>query len=410
VSLSALDPERIAADFPILTRPAHGRRLVYLDNAATTHKPESVIQAVDTFYRQYNANGHRGLHQLSEEATRAYEDSRAKVARFINAGDANEIVFVRGATEAINLIAASYGGVALKPGDRVLISEMEHHANIVPWQQLVEHTGATLDVIPINDDGVLRMDAFEGRLSERTRIVAVTHASNALGTINPVQRITEAAHAVGAVVVVDGAQAVSHLSVDVQSLDCDFYVLSGHKVFAPTGVGALYGRSSLLADMPPYQTGGEMIREVTFEKTTFREPPARFEAGTPNVAGAIGLGAAIDYVNELGIERIAGHDRDLLAYATQQLGAVPGLRLIGNAAEKIGVLSFALEGVHPHDAATILDQQGIAVRAGHHCAQPTMAHFDVPATLRVSLAPYNSRADIDAVLAGLNQARELFGS
>ena len=407
---SELAPPFAAEDFPILHRPIHGERLVYLDNAATTQKPEPVIDALDTFYRQHNANVHRGLHQLSAEATEAYEASRQKVAGFLNAEDASAIVFVRGATEAINLVAASYGGSAVGPGDRLLVSAMEHHANLVPWQQLAERTGAALDVIPMDQRGQLDMDLFQERLTDRTRIVAVTHASNALGTINPIQRMTALAHAAGAAVVVDGAQAVSHLPVDVQSLGCDFYALSGHKVFGPTGIGVLYGRPELLAEMPPYQTGGEMIREVTFEKTTFCAPPARFEAGTPNTAGAVGLGAAIDYVTGLGVDRIQQHDQALLTYASRRLSEVPGFTPIDTAAEKIGVLSFVLEGVHPHDAATILDQHGIAVRAGHHCAQPTMRHFNVPATIRVSLAPYNSAADLDALMTGLAKVQELFGS
>jgi cysteine desulfurase/selenocysteine lyase len=403
-----LDATVVADQFPILSRSVHEKRLAYLDNAATTQKPAAVIEAEAKFYRQSNANVHRGLHQLSQEASQAYEDARGRVAKLLNAADQKEIVFPRGATEAINLVTHSWARPRLQPGDEVLISEMEHHANLVPWQQVCQQTGARLRVIPMDQAGVLDMAAFDEKLNERTQLVAVSHASNALGTVNPVETITAAAHRVGAVVLIDGAQAVSHFPVDVRAMGCDFYVLSGHKLFGPTGIGALYGRFDLLQQMPPYQTGGEMVKSVSFDETQFHEPPTRFEAGTPNIAGAVGLGAAVDFVQQLGLDAIAEHDQQLLDYASEQLAALPGLRLIGTANRKIGILSFVLEGIHPHDAATILDQHGVAVRAGHHCAQPTMAHFNVPATIRVSLAPYNHEADIDALVAGLQHAKELF--
>jgi cysteine desulfurase/selenocysteine lyase len=402
------DVEAIRGDFPTLQRQVHGQRLAYLDSAATTQKPEPVLRAVDDFYRRHNANVHRAVHTLSAEATEAYENARQTVARFINAPSPEEIVFLRGTTEAINLIAQAFARPRLQPGDEILLTEMEHHANIVPWQIVCQQTGATLNVAPINDRGELLIDDFESRLNDRTAIVAVGHVSNALGTINPIQRIVRAAHAHDVPVVVDGAQAAPHMPVDVQALDCDFYAFSGHKTFGPTGIGALYGKYRLLEQMPPYQGGGEMIESVTFEGTSYRKPPARFEAGTPHIAGAIGLAAAMDYVRAVGLDAIEAYERALLAQATEQLQKVAGLRLIGTAAQKHGVLSFVLEDVHAHDVATILDSCGVAVRAGHHCAQPTMRRFNVPATVRASLAFYNNADDIAALMAGLQRVREIF--
>ena len=403
-----LDVPAIRKDFPILGQLIRGRPLVYLDNAATSQKPRCVIDAVARYYQEDNANIHRGVHQLSERATQAHEDARLKVKRFLNAAQAKEIIFVRGATEGINLVAQAYGRVNVKAGDEIVISHLEHHSNIVPWQMLCEETGALLRVIPVSDRGELDIDAFERMLVPRTRLVAVGHVSNALGTVNPVRRIIEMAHRRGARVLVDGAQAVPHMKVDVQELDCDFYVLSGHKMYGPTGIGVLYGKASLLEAMPPYQGGGDMIESVTFEKTTYNTLPYKFEAGTPHIAGAVGLGAAIDYLSQIGMDNIAAHEHDLLEYATKALAGVPGLRILGTAAEKAGVISFLLDGVHPHDAGTILDQQGIAVRTGHHCAQPVMDRFGVPATTRASFAFYNTREDIDALVAGIHKVREIF--
>ncbi|CAN7781988.1 cysteine desulfurase [Paraburkholderia hospita] len=397
------------ADFPILGERVHDRPLVYLDNGATTQKPASVLDAEDAYYRHNNANVHRGVHLLSQRATDAFEAARARIARFINAQRPEEIVFVRGTTEAINLVAQSYARPHLKPGDEILISAMEHHSNIVPWQLVCEQTGAALKVVPIDDTGALDTDAYERLLNERTRLVAITHLANALGSINPVERIVGAAHAKGVPVLLDGAQAISHLPVDVRVIDCDFYAFSGHKVYGPTGIGALYARAALLEAMLPWQGGGDMIRSVTFEKTEYNAIPWKFEAGTPNIAGAIALGAALDYVDSIGMEVIAAHETDLLAYATDALGMIPGLRLIGTARDKASILSFVLDGVHAHDVGTILDHHGVAVRAGHHCAMPVMQRFDVPATVRASLALYNTHEDIDALIEGLGRVREIFG-
>ena len=395
-------------DFPILHQEVHGKPLVYLDNAATTQKPRDVIEAESKYYRRDNANVHRAVHELSRRATDAYETARGKAQTFINAAHSEEIVFVRGATEAINLVAQSYARPRLKAGDEIIISTMEHHSNIVPWQMVCEQTGAALKVVPIDDAGEFLFDAYLQLLNARTRLVAVTHLSNALGTIAPVERIIAAAHAAGAPVLLDGAQAVSHLAVDVRALDCDFYVLSGHKVFGPTGIGVLYGKAALLDAMPPYQGGGDMIRSVSFDKTTYNDLPYKFEAGTPNVAGAIGLGAALDYVSSIGIETIAAHERDLLGYATTLVSAVPDVQIIGTAQHKASILSFTLAGIHPHDIGTILDRDGIAIRAGHHCAMPVMQRFGIAGTARASFALYNTRAEVDALAAGLRKAREIF--
>ncbi|MFP3566536.1 SufS family cysteine desulfurase [Paraburkholderia sp. SIMBA_030] len=411
-SMPVPDPRNVAhwrADFPILGERAHGRPLVYLDNGATTQKPAEVIYAENAFYRHSNANVHRGVHLLSLRATDAFEAARAKIARFIHAERAEEIVFVRGATEAINLVAQSYARPRLGSGDEILISAMEHHSNIVPWQIVCEQTGAVLKVVPIDDTGALVVDAYESLLSERTRLVAITHLANALGSINPVEHIVAAAHAKGVPVLLDGAQAISHLPVDVRALDCDFYAFSGHKVYGPTGIGVLYARAALLEAMPPWQGGGDMIRSVTFEKTEYNEIPWKFEAGTPNIAGAIALGAALDYVDGIGMEVIAAHEASVLAYATHALQAIPGLRLIGTARDKASIVSFVLDGVHAHDVGTILDRHGVAVRAGHHCAMPVMQRFGVPATVRASLGLYNTRDDIDALIEGLGHVGEVFG-
>jgi len=403
-----LDVSAARKDFPALHQEVHGKPLVYLDNAATTQKPTAVIDAIDRFYRLDCSNVHRGVHELSERATKAYEEARTSVKRFINARTEREIVFVRGTTEAINLVANSYGRSHLKAGDEILISALEHHSNIVPWQLLSDQIGTRLVVAPINDDGELMLEEFERRLGPNTALVAVAHVSNALGTVMPVQEIIRMAHARNVPVLIDGAQAVSHLRVDVRELGCDFYAFSGHKVFGPTGIGILYGREDLLDRMPPYQGGGDMIRSVTFEKTTYNELPYKFEAGTPHVAGAIGLGAALDYLSRLGIDRVTDYERGLLAYGTELLESIRGLRLIGTAREKAAVLSFVLEGIHPHDVGTVLDRLGIAVRTGHHCAQPVMARFGVPATTRASLAFYNTKAELDALADGIRQVQQWF--
>ena len=400
----------VAADFPILARPVHDRRLAYLDNGATTQKPDAVIEAEARFYRESNANIHRGVHWLSQHATDLYEAARSTVRGFINARHADEIVFTRGTTEAINLVAQSWGRAELRAGDEILITTMEHHSNIVPWQLLCEQTGAVLKVVPISDAGELDLDAFDALLNPRTRLLAITHISNALGTINPVAALTASAHAVGALVLVDGAQAVAHQKVDVQALDCDFYAFSGHKLYGPTGIGVLWGRAELLAAMPPWQGGGDMIRTVSFERTTYADAPQRFEAGTPNIAGTIGLAAAIDYVSAIGIERIAAHEHALLAHATAALGDIPGIRLIGTAAHKAGILSFMVEHIHPHDLGTILDAEGVAIRAGHHCAMPLMTRFGIPGTARASLAMYNDETDIAALVSAIHKAQDLFGT
>src|SRR5947209_7639871 len=405
---TGFDVEKIRRDFPILSRETRGKKLVYLDNAATAQKPRAVIEAISRYYEQGNANVHRGVHFLSEHATGEHERARRRVQRFINAPHASEIIFVRGATEAINLVAQTYGHVHVSAGDEVLITAMEHHSNIVPWQILCEEKGARLRVAPISDSGELLLEYFENLLGPRTKIVAVTHVSNALGTINPVQQIIEMAHRQSIPVLVDGAQAVPHLMVDVQALDSDFYVFSGHKVYGPTGIGVLYGKSALLDVMPPYQGGGDMISSVTFEKTIYNKLPYKFEAGTPHVAGAIGLGAAIEYVNGLGMDNVAAHEHELLAYATEAVSAIPGIRLIGTARDKAGVLSFLLDSIHPHDIGTVLDQEGIAVRTGHHCAQPVMQRFGIAATARASFALYNTREEVDALVEGIQKVREVF--
>lgn len=406
--LTNADIERIRGDFPVLTRRVHGRELVYLDTAATAQKPRQVMDAMDRFYAEHNANIHRGVHLLSQEATGLYEEAREKVRRFLGAGDASEIVFTRGTTEAINLVAQSWGRPTLRPGDEILITHMEHHSNIVPWQMLCEQTGAVLRVVPIDECGDLVMEEFERLIGPRTRIVSVVHISNALGTVNPVARIAAMARRAGAVVVIDGAQAAPHMCVDVRELGCDFYAFSGHKLFGPTGVGVLYGRRELLEAMPPYQGGGDMILSVSFGKTVYNEPPFKFEAGTPNIAGVVGLGAAIDYVCGIGMARIGAYENELLAYATERVAAIPGVRLIGTAAHKASIVSFVVEGVHPHDLGTVLDRRGVAIRTGHHCAQPVMERFDVPATARASLAFYNTFAEIDALAAAVRDAAEMF--
>jgi cysteine desulfurase/selenocysteine lyase len=405
----AFDAERARADFPILAQQVRGKPLVFLDSAASAQKPRRVIDAISRFYATDYANIHRGVYQLSERATAQFEAVREKVRRFLNAAEAREVVFVRGTSEAINLVAQSYGRQRVGPGDEVLITAMEHHSNIVPWQILCQEKRAELKVAPIDDRGQLMLGEFEKLLSPRTRIAAVTHVSNALGTVNPVREIVAIARARGVPVLVDGAQAVPHGRVDVRDLDCDFYAFSGHKVFGPSGIGALYGRAELLEAMPPYQGGGEMILSVSFEKTRYKEIPHKFEAGTPHIAGAVGLGAALDYVMELDLGAVAEHERGLLDYATEELSKIPGLRFIGEAEERISVVSFVLDGVHPHDVGTILDQEGIAVRTGHHCAQPVMERFGVPATVRASLALYNNKADVDALVRGLHEVREVFG-
>ncbi|MHB8353593.1 MAG: cysteine desulfurase [Burkholderiales bacterium] len=402
------DVETLRSQFPILKREVHGRPLVYLDNAATSQKPHSVIEVERHYYEFLNANIHRGVHALSQEATDAFEAARDKVRDFLKARRREEIIFTRGATEAINLVAHSWGRSQLKPGDEILISEMEHHANIVPWQLLCEATGAVLKVIPIDERGALVPGAVESMINARTKLVGITQVSNALGTVNPVAEIIRQAHAVGAVVLVDGAQAVPHLVVDVTVLDCDFYVLSGHKLYGPTGIGVLYGKQALLEKMPPYQGGGDMISQVTFKKTTYNDLPYKFEAGTPHIAGVVGLGAAIDFVLSVGLEAIAAHEDQLLAYATQQAERFEGLKIIGTVPGKASILSFVLKGVHPHDIGTILDNEGVAIRTGHHCAMPVMDHFGVPATARASFALYNTSTEVDALFEALRRVEELF--
>lgn len=404
-----LDVQAIRAEFPILERTVRGKPLVYLDNAATSQKPRFVLDAITRYYEDENANIHRGVHYLSELATADYENSRVRAQRFLNAAKSNEIIFVRGATEGINLVAQTYGRTHVGAGDEVLITAMEHHSNIVPWQMLCAEKGAKLRVTPINDRGELLIDEFEKLLGPRTKIAAFTHVSNALGSINPVRRMTEMAHRRHIPVLIDGAQAVPHMAVDVQAIDCDFYAFSGHKVYGPTGIGVLYGKAALLDAMPPYQGGGDMISSVTFEKTTYNKLPYKFEAGTPDIAGVIGLGAALDYVTDVGLDAIAVYENELLEYGTEKLSTIPGLRLIGTAAEKAGVLSFVLKDIHPHDVGTILDQEGIAIRTGHHCSQPVMDRFGIPATARASLAIYNTREDIDALAKGIERVREVLG-
>jgi cysteine desulfurase / selenocysteine lyase len=405
---AGFDVDRIREDFPVLKQTIHGKPLVYLDSAATAQKPFAVIEALRKFYEVDCANIHRGVHELSQRSTTAYEATRAKMKRFLNARSKSELIFVRGTTEGINLVASSWGHKNVREGDEIIISGMEHHSNIVPWQILCEATGATLRVIPIDDRGELVMEAYEKLLGPRTKMVAVPHISNALGTINPIGEIIAMAHRAGALALVDGAQAAPHTKVDVQALDADFYALSGHKMVGPTGIGILYGKSKLLNAMPPYQGGGDMIKTVTFEKTTYADLPYKLEAGTPNIAGGIGLGAAADYLSRIGLDRIAAYEHELLVYGTQALEQIPGLRMIGTAREKAAVLSFVIEGIHPHDIGTVLDRLGIAVRTGHHCAQPVMDRFGVPATTRASLAFYNTTSEIDALAAGLRKVKEIF--
>jgi len=405
---SRFDVARVRRDFPILDREVRGRRLAYLDNAATTQKPKVVLDVLTRYYTEHNANIHRGVHYLSEAATQAHEAARLTAQRFLNARQAREVIFTRNATEGINLVAQSFGHRYIGKGDEIVITGMEHHSNIVPWQLLCEQTGALLRVVPITDDGELIWEEFERLVGPRTKLVAVVHLSNSLGTVNPVARLVELAHQHGAAVLIDGAQAAYHFPVDVQALDCDFYVATGHKLYGPTGIGLLYGKAERLEEMPPYQGGGDMISSVTFEKTTYNEIPYKFEAGTPHIAGAIGLGAAIDYLTGLGFEQVALHERELLAYATDALQQIPGLKLIGTAPEKASILSFVMEGIHPHDIGTIVDQEGVAIRTGHHCTQPVMDRFGIPATARASLAMYNTRQDIDALVVALEQVRRVF--
>ncbi|MFN0084610.1 MAG: SufS family cysteine desulfurase [Blastocatellia bacterium] len=402
------DVLRIRKDFPILSREVNGRPLIYLDSAATSQKPRVVIDRISRYYSEENANVHRGVHYLSQLATREIEDARVKVQRFLNAAESHEIIFTRGTTEGINMVSHCYGRKFVHEGDEIIISTLEHHSNIVPWQMLCEQSGARLRVIPINDQGELLIDEFARMLNPRVKIVAVNHISNALGTINPIKRIIELAHSRDIPVLIDGAQAAPHLKVDVRELDCDFYAFSGHKICGPTGIGALYGKSHWLETMPPFMGGGDMIASVTFEKTTYNTPPYKFEAGTPNIADGIGLGAAIDYLNEIGLDRIAAYEHELLQYATETIGAIPGVTIIGTAREKASVLSFTLEGVHPHDIGTVLDQLGIAIRAGHHCAQPVMKRFNLPATARASFAFYNTKEEIDALAEAIHQVNEVF--
>jgi cysteine desulfurase/selenocysteine lyase len=405
----AFDAVVIRAEFPILGQQVHGRRLAYLDNANTTQKPASVIEAERAYYERDNANIHRATHLLSERATRAYEAARQKVQRLINAGEAREVIFTRGTTEAVNLVAQSWGRANVGPGDEVVLTWMEHHSNIVPWQLLCGQTGARLRVVPITDEGELDLAAFEAAIGSRTKLVAAIHVSNALGTVNPVSQMVRIAHARGVPVLLDGAQAVAHLAVDVRALDCDFYVFSAHKMYGPTGIGALYGKAALLERMPPWQGGGDMIASVTFEKTTYNTLPYRFEAGTPNIAGVVGFGAAVDFLRRFDIRDVAAHEERLLRDATARVSALDGVRVIGRARDKAGVLSFVVEGVHPHDIGTVLDREGVAVRTGQHCAQPVMDRYGVPATVRASFALYNTDEDVDALVRALVKVREVFG-
>ncbi len=405
---NGFDVEKIRKDFPILHQEINGKPLVYLDNAATTQKPKSVIDSIEKYYRGYNSNIHRGVHTLSENATEAYESARVKVKDFINANSTKEIVFVRGATEAINLVAQSFGRNTLSSEDEIIITELEHHANIVPWQLLSQQTGAKLKYVPINDDGELIESEYKKILNEKTRIVAVGHISNALGTINPIENMINLAHEYGAKVLIDGAQATSHTSVDVKNLNCDFYVFSGHKLFGPTGIGVLYGKEDLLEKMPPYQGGGDMIKMVTMKETQYNELPHKFEAGTPNISGVIGLGAAIDYVNKIGLENIENHEQQLLDYANQMASEITELKFVGTAKNKTSILSFTLDGIHPHDVGTILNNDGIAIRTGHHCAMPVMEYFQIPATSRASFSFYNTHAEVDVLIKGINKCSKVF--
>ena len=406
---TGFDVAKIREDFPILKQLVHGKPLVYLDNAATSQKPRQVIDALVRYYTTENSNVHRGVHSLSQQATEDYEGARGKVRRFINAASDQEVIFVRGTTEGINLVAQSYGRQNIGEGDEVVISAMEHHSNIVPWQILCQERGALLRVVPITDSGELMLDEYQRLLSPRTKLVSIVHVSNALGTINPVEQIVAMAHDRGVPVLLDGAQAVPHMELDVRRLGCDFYAFSGHKLYGPTGIGVLYGKAELLDAMPPYQGGGDMIKSVTFEKTLYNDLPYKFEAGTPNIAGSIGLGAAIDYVNSVGMDRIAAYEQELLEYGTECLSSLDGIRIMGTAREKSGILSFVMDGVHPHDIGTILDAEGIAIRTGHHCAQPVMERFGVAATARASLAFYNTKEEIDALVKGIDRVIEVFG-
>jgi cysteine desulfurase/selenocysteine lyase len=406
--VSGFDIERVRADFPILQQEVHGHPLVYLDNAATSQKPRAVIDAIVGYYERDNANIHRGVHFLSQRATEEFENARKTVQNFLHAARPSEIIFVRSATEAINLVAQTYGRTHVGRGDEVVITAMEHHSNIVPWQMLCEEKGAKLRIAPINDEGELILEEFERLLGRKSKMVSVGHVSNALGTINPLKQIIKLAHAKSIPVLVDGAQAVPRLSVNVQDLDCDFYVLSGHKTYGPTGIGILYGKQALLEAMPPYQGGGDMISSVTFEKTIYNKVPHKFEAGTPDMSGAVGLRAAIEYLNSLGMENIEKYEHELLRYATAKVAALPGVRVIGTAKEKAGVLSFVIEGVHPHDVGTILDQEGIAIRTGHHCAQPVMDRYKIDATARASFGLYNTKEEIDALVKGIQKVQEVF--
>jgi cysteine desulfurase/selenocysteine lyase len=406
---SSYDVERIRQDFPILSEQVYDKPLVYFDSAASAQKPRAVIDAISNVYETQYANVHRGVHYMSQKATDAMEESRESVRTFINAADVREIIFVRGATEGINLVAHCWGRQNLSAGDEIIVSVMEHHSNIVPWQMIADQTGAVLKVIPIGDDGALDMDAYADLMSDKTKIVAITHISNALGTITPIAEIIRIAHERGVPVLVDGCQAAPHVALDMQALGADFYVFSGHKIYGPSGIGVLYGKAALLETMPPYQGGGEMIDVVTFEKTTYADLPFKFEAGTPHISGAIGMGAAIKYINGIGLENIAAHENDLLAYGTEKLSEINSLNLVGTAPEKAAILSFVLETVHPHDVGTILDREGIAVRTGHHCAQPVMDRFDIAATIRASIGMYNTREEIDVLVAGLGRVQEIFG-
>lgn len=403
---TAFDAEQIRKDFPILHQQVHGKPLVYLDNAATTQKPEAVIQAIVDYYRHDNSNVHRGAHALAERATEKFEQARVKVAQLINAAEPREIIWTRGTSESINLVAASWGRSALKPGDRILVSAMEHHSNIVPWQMIAAQMGATVEPIPVDRTGTLDLDALQQMLDERVRMVACGHVSNALGTVNPVERIVQLAHQAGALCLIDGAQAMSHMRVDVQALDCDFYVFSAHKMFGPTGVGVLYGKAALLEAMPPYQGGGEMIESVSFAGTTYNQLPYKFEAGTPDIAGVIALGAAVDYLQGIDRDAAEAHERDLLEYAEARVRELPGITLVGTAAQRAGVLSFLIDGTHPHDVGMLLDQQGVAVRTGNHCAQPIMDQLGIPGTIRASFCFYNTRADIDRLVEALVKAKQ----
>ena len=409
VSKIKYDVNRIREDFPILKKMVHGKNLVYLDNAATTQKPNYVIDKVNKYYTTMNANIHRGVHALSQEATEAFEGARIQIKQFINALGKNQIIFTRGTTEAINLVASSYGRANIKEGDEIIISHMEHHSNIVPWQLLCKEKNSKLRVIPINDNGELILEEFERMVNKRTKFISIVYVSNSLGTINPVKDIINYAHQFNIPVLVDAAQAVNHIKVDVQDLDCDFLAFSGHKIYGPTGIGVLYGKVELLESMPPYQGGGDMISKVTFEETTYNELPHKFEAGTPDIAGAIGLGAAIEYVTKIGIDNIKDHENSLLEYATQQIAQVPGLRIIGTAKEKTSVLSFVFENIHPHDIGTFLDFEGVAIRTGHHCTQPLMQRYNIPATSRASFAMYNTKEEVDILISGLKKIIEVFG-